>query len=114
MPEWQASLSHAQHLLDQALAGLESLTDAMISKLQPLLEAERSQVQALQTVLTGQDLAQVFAHFQKIAFDRWPSGKKAEEDKELLEQVKALRDQAKEQIERVRQLMVLCRRAGGG
>lgn len=107
LPEWQASLAHAQHLLEQALASLESLTDAMISKLQPLLEAERSQVQDLQTVLTGQDLAQVFAHFQKIAFDRWPSGKKAEEDKELLEQVKALRDQAKEQIERVRQLMVL-------
>ncbi len=48
LPEWQADLSHAQHLLEQALADLESLTNAMISKLQPL--GEQRQVQALQTV----------------------------------------------------------------
>ena len=89
----------AEHLLAAAKQFADQ--SPLMEKAAALVQAEISQVQEIQRVLATDDLSVLYDRLTHLTFDRYPSYRK-EEQKELSQEIKPLRDDAKKLLEQLK------------
>lgn len=99
LPYCQAQLAASHHLVGTGQALLQSASQAAIDKYGPILAEDQALIETLLDLLADQRMADFINGLQTLAFKRWSSpGKALEEDKDLINQVKDNRDQAKDMV----------------
>lgn len=86
-------------LLSRALEDLHRLSDESIKKYEPLLLAELEQVNLMLEYNQQNNLAAFMKTVQQANFARWPSNRKKTDDKEAINELKVLRDDAKKLVQ---------------
>lgn len=98
-PAILADLATAGNLLQVAKENTKS--DGLMAKAQSLVEFELQQATALQADFLADDLSSAYQKIDSLTFARYPAFRK-EEQKVLSQEIKPLRDAAKELVEKVK------------
>lgn len=83
-------------LLEEATDMTRSISDEANVKYEPILSEELQQANALYELVRENKLEQLFSHASSIRFGTWKANKKTSDDFEIVSEMKALRDEAKE------------------
>lgn len=100
-PLLKSTLFAADQLLDQAETLLSSAMSETIERYQPIFEETRTAIQHLYEAVMKKDLKEIANLSTTIPSTRWPTAiKKLADDHDLIKELKDLRDQAKDRLDK--------------